>query len=207
MMDIRTQIKNQNLIERKRQHIVDCATKLFLANGYHRTNTAAIANACNMSEGSLYRYIGARDDILYLILKRMVNIDEKVCAVNLDAPDIVSYKQVLKDLLKRHTEIVDQSKSVYIFNFTAMQTCPKEVENKIFEGANKIIEYYEKLLSKGNEAGEFAVKDTYLVANCLASFCHNWALRHWYLRKKYTLQEYIDKITDYALESVYADKS
>ena len=65
--DIPTQIKDPELVERRRRQIVDAAVQLFIKNGFHKTTTRQIAGAAGFSIGSLYEYIASKEDILYLV--------------------------------------------------------------------------------------------------------------------------------------------
>ncbi len=65
--DIPTQVKNRDLVERRRRQIVDAAVELFIQNGFHKTTTRQIAAAAGFSIGSLYEYVASKEDILYLV--------------------------------------------------------------------------------------------------------------------------------------------
>jgi len=63
--NIPTQVKNQDLVQRRRRQIVDAAVELFIQNGFHKTTTRQIAKAAGVSIGSLYEYVANKDDVLY----------------------------------------------------------------------------------------------------------------------------------------------
>ena len=65
--NIPTQVKNQDLVQRRRRQIVDAAVELFIQNGFHKTTTRQIAKAAGVSIGSLYEYVATKDDVLYLV--------------------------------------------------------------------------------------------------------------------------------------------
>jgi AcrR family transcriptional regulator len=65
--DIPTQVKNRELVERRRSQIVDAAVEMFLQKGFHKTTTRQIAQAAGISNGLLYEYIATKEDILYLV--------------------------------------------------------------------------------------------------------------------------------------------
>jgi len=67
LKQIRTLSQNNTLIEERRNHIINCAIKVFSSKGYRGTTMRALAKTCRMSEGGLYRYIGSKDDIIHLI--------------------------------------------------------------------------------------------------------------------------------------------
>ncbi|MEK6194640.1 MAG: TetR/AcrR family transcriptional regulator, partial [Deltaproteobacteria bacterium] len=67
LREVPTQVKNPDLVERRRQQIVEAAAKLFIAQGFHKTTTRQIARAAGFSIGSLYEYVASKEDVLYLV--------------------------------------------------------------------------------------------------------------------------------------------
>ena len=67
---IRTSISKgrDDLVADNRLKIVETATRLFRADGYHRTAIGDIARALGVSQGNIYQYVEKKDDILILIL-------------------------------------------------------------------------------------------------------------------------------------------
>ena len=64
---IPTQVKNPDLVERRRRQIADAAVQLFMKKGFHKSTTRQIAQAAGISIGSLYEYFTCKEDILYLV--------------------------------------------------------------------------------------------------------------------------------------------
>ena len=67
--NIRTYSSTPTLVEKRRTEIAENALKLFIRKGYLKTTTREIAQACGMSTGALYHYIGTKEDILSLLNK------------------------------------------------------------------------------------------------------------------------------------------
>lgn len=51
--------------------IVETAKELISQVGYHKTTTASLAKAANISEGTIYRHFESKEDILVTILKEL----------------------------------------------------------------------------------------------------------------------------------------
>ena len=64
---IKSNIKDQTLINKKRGHIASKSVELFVKKGYHQTTVREIAKATGMSMGALYDYIRTKEDILFLV--------------------------------------------------------------------------------------------------------------------------------------------
>ncbi|MGD8461564.1 MAG: helix-turn-helix domain-containing protein, partial [Desulfobacterales bacterium] len=65
--DIPTQVKDPDLVKRRRRQIADAAVQLFIEKGFHKTTTRQIARAAGFSIGSLYEYFASKEDILYMV--------------------------------------------------------------------------------------------------------------------------------------------
>lgn len=57
----------------KRDHILDCATGLFMARGFHATSMEDIARAARMSKLTLYRRFPDKDSLFQAVIERKCN--------------------------------------------------------------------------------------------------------------------------------------
>lgn len=71
--------------------LISAATRLFRARGFHATSMQDLADALGMNRGSLYHYIESKDELLWLVLSRALDLlDARVTPVlesGLAAPD------------------------------------------------------------------------------------------------------------------------
>ena len=70
--DIPTQVKDPDLVKRRRRRIADAAVQLFIEKGFHKTTTRQIARASGSSIGSLYEYFASKEDILYMVCESIL---------------------------------------------------------------------------------------------------------------------------------------
>ncbi len=75
---MRTYSKDTELIEDKRKYIAGKAIKLFLKKGYLKTSVREIAAFCEMGIGTLYHYIGTKNDILALVRDEVFSLFEEI---------------------------------------------------------------------------------------------------------------------------------
>src|SRR5690625_3873119 len=64
---VETSVKNEQLVEKRRQQIIASAVTLFIQKGFHKTTTKEIADGANMSVGTMFQYVRDKQDILYLV--------------------------------------------------------------------------------------------------------------------------------------------
>ena len=65
--------RKQRRTAAKRELILEAAGRLFAEKGYHRTTTKDIAEASDVSEGTIYNYFSSKEDLLFGILKVVRN--------------------------------------------------------------------------------------------------------------------------------------
>ena len=70
---VSTQIKNKDLVERRRKQLILASTKVFIEKGYHQTSIRDLAKATSFSMGNLYDYVRTKEDILYLVHQDMIH--------------------------------------------------------------------------------------------------------------------------------------
>lgn len=187
--DIRAYSDNESLVNERRQHITACSIKVFLKKGYKGTTMRELARACNMSEGSLYRYIGSKDDILHLICTARARGIERLEAF-LHELGAVSPTEALKACITACFMWAENSRDYNLFFNREISHFSREDRQTLLEDQVAIVHFFEKRLIDGIEAGEFQMESPLLVAHDILMKIHNWGLRRWFLIQYVTLEEY-----------------
>src|SRR5215831_14131919 len=60
-------IKDERALEAGRMKLAEAALRCFVENGYSNTSVQGIAAAAGVSIGSVYKYVRAKEDVLWLI--------------------------------------------------------------------------------------------------------------------------------------------
>ena len=71
--EVKSSVKDESLIEIRREQMIRGAVKLFKEKGFHRTTTREIAKEAGFSIGTLYEYIRTKEDILFLVCDSIYN--------------------------------------------------------------------------------------------------------------------------------------
>jgi TetR/AcrR family fatty acid metabolism transcriptional regulator len=75
MSDVQDPIREQ-LIEARRNQILDAAASVFAEKGYHRATTKEIAGVAGVSEGTIYNYFDNKADLLISMMTRLAELTE-----------------------------------------------------------------------------------------------------------------------------------
>jgi AcrR family transcriptional regulator len=71
MSQIPNPTRRQRRITQRLNQILGAAARLFASKGFHRTTTREIAEAADVSEGTLYNYFDSKNDLLIAIIARL----------------------------------------------------------------------------------------------------------------------------------------
>jgi len=66
----------EQLIEARRNQILDAAASVFAEKGYHRATTKEIAGTAGVSEGTIYNYFDNKADLLIGMMTRLAELNE-----------------------------------------------------------------------------------------------------------------------------------
>jgi AcrR family transcriptional regulator len=66
-------VKDELLINERRERILRAGLKVFLAKGFHAAKSSDVAAGAGLTQGTLYNYIRSKGDILYLICDQAIS--------------------------------------------------------------------------------------------------------------------------------------
>jgi len=203
---IQSSIKNQPLLIERRKQIIMAAIKLFMARGFEGTSIRAIAKATGLTVGALYRYIGSKDDLLWLTTDIGNSYHKKLHEKMQERVKGLRSVDALKESIMVYFRSADGLQDVYTFHNHIVLTASKELRQSIFDRESHTVEYFNQLLTEGVNVGEFEIEDTYLTAHNIVVAANAWANRRWLLRKRYTLEDYIRIQTNSILNSIQPER-
>jgi AcrR family transcriptional regulator len=192
---IRTYSNDEVLISERRKQIIKGATGLYLKKGYDNTSTRELCETVGMSKGALYHYVGSKTDILYLVFQFALADQRKLFENMRIKTKNLGLRDALSQSIHMYFVNVDEMQDMYNFINHAIVDLPKKDRHIIYDSEKIAIEYFESLIkteSKSTIDPKFCAHQIVLAANA-------WAHRRWYLRKYYTIQEYIAREIEYTL--------
>jgi len=74
MVDEKTAARRQRRITGRKEQILDGAARVFAEKGFHAATTREIADAADVSEGTIYNYFASKEDLLLGIMDRLVEV-------------------------------------------------------------------------------------------------------------------------------------
>lgn len=187
-----TLVKDEKLIEKRRNQIIKSAVALFKKKGFHRTTTREIAETAGFSIGTLYEYIRQKEDILYLVCDAIY----EQFRTRMDA--VISQGgnsgERLHHAIRAYFKLNDDMQDEMLVMYQESKSLNKESLQYVLKKELLLAEIFENLIADCVADGI-----SELTPSEMTAFAHNilvvgqmWAFRRWALQKLYTLEEYTE---------------
>jgi TetR/AcrR family transcriptional regulator, cholesterol catabolism regulator len=190
-------------IERRRREVREAATRIMIATGYHGMSMQAVADEAQMSVGLIYSYFGGKEELLQSVIVDIldefrVRVPESMASAGSDPVDR------LRQGFQTFCTIIDEKREGALLAYRESQTLPKSGQREIIRLELETTEPFQQAVEDGIASGVFRPVDAELVTHNLKMAAHSWALKHWHLAPRMTLQEYIDRQLELALLAMFA---
>jgi AcrR family transcriptional regulator len=191
--DIPTQVKNPELVDRRRRQIADAAVQLFIEKGFHKTTTRQIAGAAGFSIGSLYEYFASKEDILYLVCESIhAEVERGVTMVMSKA---TGGQDALRAVIREYFKVCDRMSDFILLIYQETQSLPIQWQKRVLENELRITGLFIEALARIASTGELPNLDERsleLTAHNIVVLGHMWTFRRWFLTRHYSIEDYIN---------------
>jgi 3-oxoacyl-[acyl-carrier protein] reductase len=180
MSEIPTTIKNEKLVEQKREQIVLAAIKLFAEKGFYKATLRDLSAEARISHGNIYDYIGAKEDIFSLIHEFIADMADKM--LNEFTKGIEDPVEKLRQLIRIEFNIMyqwaDAIKLLYQETHILNESRLKALLAKERDHVSK----FEVVLAECISKGAFREFNVRVIANLIHVMIHSWVIKGWDLR-------------------------
>ncbi len=189
--DVLALVTDPRLVEERRGQIVRAAVKLFSEEGYYTTTIQQIAKEAGVSTGLIYQYFRDKDDILFLTLKLVLDTYEHEIPPQLEG--IEHPVERLCMAVWAYCRIVDGLLEATLLAYRSTKSLRADRRILVKDAETRTNQLIEDCLAVCLEGGFMREVDTHLLSYQMVMFAHSWALKHWALRERYSLAEYVDE--------------
>lgn len=149
--------KRINDTEKRKKQILAAAGELFGRKGYHGTSLDEIAKACNIVRGTVLRYFGSKKELYKCVLYDRKNLPAdyliKICD-DTTVPAREAVNQVLALTVEQFQNTLE-----YVGKELTYEEDMQNFDVIRLPVFRKLREYLEKIMIRGNEAGEFNIEN------------------------------------------------
>ena len=201
--EVPASVKDQKLIQKRRNQMIKGAVKLFKEKGFHRSTTREIAKASGFSIGTLYEYIRKKEDVLYLVCDAIYDqVQHRLQEViDTEKGDLQTLREAVESLFK----VMDDMQDEILVMYQEAKSLTDDALPYVLEKEIEMVGMLEKVLEGCVKNGEFNLtqREIKLIAHNIFVQAQMWAFRRWVLRKLYTLEEYTELQIDQLLQGIY----
>lgn len=189
--DVQALVTDPKLVEERRGQIVRAAVKLFSADGYYTTTIQQIARQAGISTGLIYQYFRDKDDILFLSLKMVLDTYEREIPSQLEGVDDPVERLCVS--VWAYCHIVDRLREATVLAYRSTKSLRADRRVLIKDAETRTNKLIEKCIKACIDGGYMQSVNAYMLAYQLVMFAHSWALKHWILSERYSLDKYISE--------------
>jgi AcrR family transcriptional regulator len=182
-------VSDPRLVEERRGQVVRAAVKLFAAQGYYTTSIQQIAREAGVSTGLVYQYFRDKDDVLLLALMLVIESYEHEIPPRLEGIDHPVER--LCTAIRTYCAIVDRWRDATVLTYRSTKSLRPDRRAIIMEGETRTNRILEACILACVEDGYMRPVNEQLLAYSHVMFCHAWALKHWALGERYSLEQYV----------------
>ena len=190
--------------EWRRGQIVEAATRLLERHGYHGMAMQALAKEAGVSVGLIYQYVPHKDDVLLLVIVDIIDAYRRELP-----PAIAAHDDPVEQLaaaFDAYCRVIDGRRAATVLAYRETATLAEEGRSHLKTLEVETTRLVAEVIERGIESGVFVDADADLVAFDLVILAHAWALKHWYLQPRLTLEAYVARQLALVLRSLLAPR-
>lgn len=194
--EVQASVKDERLVQKRRDQMIKGAVTLFKQKGFHRTTTREIAKAAGFSIGTLYEYIRTKEDVLYLVCDSIY--DHVRARLQQDLDQKKGTLTSLKLGIAYYFRVIDEMQNEILVMYQETKSLTKDALPYVLTKEMEMSAMFENLITRCVENGELDLseKQVKLISHNIIVQGQMWSFRRWALRKLYTLDEYIELQTE-----------
>ena len=189
---VHASVKDEKLIEKRRDQMIKGAVSLFKQKGFHRTTTREIAKEAGFSIGTLYEYIRTKEDVLYLVCDRIY--DQVGERLQQELQTEKGSLESLKSAITYYFYVMDEMQDEVLVMYQEAKSLSRDalpyVLNKEIEMVKMFEEVIRNYVIENNI--QLSEKEVELLAHNIFVQGQMWGFRRWVLQRQFTLQQYVD---------------
>ncbi|MEW6265055.1 MAG: SDR family oxidoreductase [Thermodesulfobacteriota bacterium] len=186
MTEIPTTIKNQELVEKRREQIVLAAIKLFSERGFYKTTLRDLAEEVGISTGNFYHYVSSKEDIFFLIHQFLADLAEESLVKSTE--NVTDPIEKLHRMIRAEFDLMDKWADGVLLIYQEGHILSKKFLSKLLKRERSHLEKIETAIEECDRKGLLRNCNVRLAANLIKCMVDAWVLKRWDIRA------YVDRL-------------
>lgn len=188
----------------RRSQIITAAVRLLETQSFNQMSMSDLAEEAQISVGTIYQYVESKEDVLVVVI--MDILEAYRAAMTPIIESVEDPVERLRRAFRAYCEVVESRRSAVVLGYGASRALPAEGRKKVMELEQATTGLFADCVHAGVEAGVFETKSEELVAWDLAVLAHTWALKHWYMSRRFSFDEYVDAQMNAVMATILRDR-
>jgi AcrR family transcriptional regulator len=172
---VASRIKDGATLSAGRDRLLAGARKCFAKKGYGGTSVQDIADAAGISIGSFYKYVRAKEDLLWLMAETShAGVRDVIDGAFARPENPLDGIRVVVDALIRHA---DRDRDLMSLLYAEFKYMPGAGKKLILEQERSLLDRIVAMIRAGNRAGVYHCPNPELVALDIEMFGSTWVLK------------------------------
>lgn len=191
-MPVKARVADEALVRKRRQQIVAAAVELFSDHGYYGTTVQAIAARAGISTGLVYQYVEDKDDVLLLAILDVVDAYGREIPAAVEG--IADPLERFRTAVSTYCRVVDRLRDATVLAYRSTRSLSPAHRKLVMQAELQSNELIARAIQDCVDAEVFTDDvDVEFLTHQAVTFAHSWALKHWRLSRRYTIDEYIER--------------
>jgi AcrR family transcriptional regulator len=186
----------------RRREVLDEAARLFTERGYGGTSMDDVANAVELTKGTLYHHFPGKAEILVEVYDEAADF---VLANTHEVPADTPAPEAVRLLVRSVLELIEQRRNQVVLFHQEMpwveQWLPAADARRVRHKMREYIDYVESVIKRGVSAGDFEKVDVHATAQTLIGMV-TWSYRWWEPDGKPNIDQLTDLLTNIFLRGI-----
>lgn len=185
----------------KKEEIIKAATRLFCEKGFSSTSVQDIVNEVNISKGTLYYYFTSKQQILFEVISRGMQLMLPFVKEIYNSP--LSPKDKLRKIIKTHLKWLLENIDMISVGLHDRDRLIPEYRKKYMKQRDEYQKIIERIIKEGIKQKQFPALNVKLITYAIFDICNGPS--RWYkpqgpLTPEQLGEEYANLICDYMLD-------
>lgn len=193
-------------MRRRRREILQAAAQLMEESGYHAVSMQAVAEQAEISVGLIYKYFGNKEDLLRAVIVDILEDFQERVPAAIEEAGANPVDRLFRGF-QEFCHVIDAKLDATVLAYRESQTLDIEGRRQLMELEIRTAAPIRQAVVDGITQGVFRDIDPDLVTHNLALIAHGWALKHWNLSGRFSVDQYIEREFGLLLASITAEQS
>lgn len=188
---------------RKRQ-IVDAASRLLERTDFHSMSMHELAREAGVSVGLIYQYLPSKEDVLLLLFLDILEAYRREVPEAMDGVD--DPVERLAAGFRSYSTVMARRSYLTVLGYRESKSLDAAGRKRTQELETETIELLADTVRRGIDEGVFVEVDAELIAYDLVALAQSWALKRWFLHKRFTFDTYVAHQLQLFLTAIFTAK-